>query len=132
MRGKQASAQAVVYAVLAQALAAALVGRDFLVTGEPMVKQRHLDYANDEIDRLAIEVDSTYAHIRSVAENCKTATPEAIRAQLVGLLPEVRDMDEELKNRLLARGMGHLVERHAEMVRKNWADFGYPEGGSPS
>lgn len=83
----------------------------------------------DERQNLAAmdKLDSTNAHLRAVIENAKTATVEAIRHQLVGLLPDVRDMDPEFKERLRAKGMGHLVEHHEAMVKANWAKFGYPE-----
>lgn len=70
-------------------------------------------------------MDSTYAHLRAVIENCKHSPVDAIRHQLVGLLPEVRDMEPEHKDALRAKGMGHLVDRHEQDIARNWADYGY-------
>lgn len=72
------------------------------------------------------ELDSTYGHLRAVIENCRqTKNIDAIRHQLVGLLPEVRPMDAGQAGQLRERGMGHLVERHEAGVQEAWREFGY-------
>lgn len=91
--------------------------------------RKRLDEAWWESDRLAIENESTYAHLRAVIENCAHSPVDAIRHQLVGLLPEVREIEPERRQKMLDAGMGHLVERHEAQVRENWAAFGYPSPG---
>ena len=94
-------------------------------------RERVLKRLAKEADDAAAEIDSTYAHIRAVIENCKHMPVEAIRHQLVGLLPEVREMEPTAKREMREHGLGHLVERHEWMVQGNWADYGYgepPEG----
>ena len=97
-----------------------------------MSLERQRDEAQRAADRLAVELDSTYAHLRAVIENCKHSPASTIRLQLVGLLPEVREMEPEQRQKMIAAGMGHLVERHDALVRENWAEFGYPSGDPPS
>jgi hypothetical protein len=98
---------------------------------EPKKPARPLvEGVNWEVERttqLCSELDSTYAHLRAVIENCKHTDVAAIRHQLVGLLPEVQDLEPEVANRMRAKGMGHLADRHADLVRSNWSDFGYPD-----
>lgn len=87
--------------------------------------------AQEEADRLAAELDSTYGHLRAVIENCKHTPVEAIRHQLVGLLPEVQGFEPEVEREMRDKGMGHLVDRQRWMVQGNWSDYGYgepPEG----
>lgn len=93
----------------------------------PKGARKALDRAWDESGRLADELDSTYAHLRAVIDNCKQTDATAIRHQLVGLLPEVRDMEPDQKDRMRSKGMGHLVERHERTIRANWAEYGYGE-----
>lgn len=93
--------------------------------------RKRLDEAWDESDRLANELDSTYAHLRAVIENCKHTDSAAIRHQLVGLLPEVQTFDPDVAARMRENGLGHLVERGEWLARGNWSDYGYgepPEG----
>lgn len=78
-------------------------------------------------NKMMAELDSVYAHLRAVIENCKTADVAAIRHQLVGLLPEVQPCDPDLAERLRANGMGHLVERASHFAQDAWAGWGYPE-----
>ena len=82
-------------------------------------------------DELAAELDSTYAHMRAVIENCKHTPVEAIRHQLVGLLPEVQGFEPEVEREMREKGMGHLVDRQNWLVQGNWSEYGYgepPEG----
>lgn len=105
------------------AIAAPKFGREY----QHRYARKRLDEAWKESDRMATEIDSTYAHLRAVIENCKTTDAAAIRHQLVGLLPETREMEPERKAELRAADMGHLVERHEAQVRENWAGYGYGE-----
>jgi len=100
-------------------------GREYV----PRYARKALDAAWGESDRLADELDSTYAHMRAVIENCKRTDSAAIRHQLVGLLPEVRPMSPEATEKARAEGgqWAALVERHEARVRENWAKLGYPE-----
>jgi hypothetical protein len=77
--------------------------------------------------RIAIEMETICASLRAVIENCRTMPVEAIRHQLVGLLPEVQPLPPDLAQRMREKNMGHLVDRHEAMTRANWAEFGYPE-----
>jgi hypothetical protein len=87
--------------------------------------EKHHDRATDEGTRLCDELDSIYAHIRAVAENCKHSDVQAIRHQLVGLLPEVREIEPERAERMRESGLGNLVDLQTERVREAWASFGY-------
>jgi hypothetical protein len=80
-----------------------------------------------ELERLTGELEAVVAAVKAVIENCKTAAPEMIRHQLVGLLPEVQEMEPEVKARMREKGLGDLVDRHEAMVRENWAKYGYGE-----
>ena len=90
---------------------------------------RRQDFWFDNEKRNSDEIDSTYAHLRAVIENCKTMDAAAIRHQLVGLLPETRFPDPELQTRLREKGMGHLADRGEQAAREGWAQYGYPETG---
>lgn len=89
--------------------------------------RKRLDEAWKDSDRMAAELDSTYRHLRAVIENCKHVPVEAIRHQLVGLLPEVQTPDPDVAERMRKQGMGHLVERQEWMAQGNWSDYGYGE-----
>jgi hypothetical protein len=86
---------------------------------------KRMDQRDDWADVAGRHHDSTYAHLRAVIENCKTATPDAIRHQLVGLLPETRDLEPEAKSQMRSGGLGNLVERHESNIRAGWAKYGY-------
>ncbi|HMF60922.1 MAG TPA: hypothetical protein VK595_11150 [Vicinamibacterales bacterium] len=85
----------------------------------PRDARKALDRAWDESDRMASEIDSTYAHLRAVIENAKTMPAEAIRHQLVGLLPEVQSASDELREKFPA-----LAERLDTGARAAWAEYG--------
>lgn len=93
--------------------------------GVPKALERAWEHADQQAD----ELDSIYAHIRAVAENCKTTDVAAIRHQLVGLLPECQGLDPERERLMRERGMGHLVEQRQADVRAAWASYGYPPTG---
>lgn len=97
-------------------------GREFLPRGA----RKALDSAWGESDRMAQELDSTYAHLRSVIENFKQTDVAAIRHQLVGLLPEVQGPSDEMRQRM--PDLAKLTEQRAQEA---WASYGYPEGGPP-
>lgn len=88
---------------------------------------RRMEQQDEWHDRACTLHDSTYAHLRAVIENCKTATAEAIRHQLVGLLPETREMEPEVAARMREHGLGHLVDLQEQRVQANWAEYGYGE-----
>lgn len=93
-----------------------------------------LRQAQEDHDRTLGELDSTYRHMRAVVENCKHSPVDAIRHQLVGLLPEVQGFEPEVVREMREKGMGHLVERQEWLVQGNWSDYGYgdpPEGWKP-
>lgn len=92
--------------------------------------RKRLDEAWKESDRLSAECDSTYAHLRAVIENCKHMPVEAIRHQLVGLLPEVQTFDPDVAARMREQGLGHLVERQEQAARAAWDEYGYGEASS--
>jgi len=96
-------------------------GREFVPRGA----RKALDRAWDEGTRLADELDSTYRHLRAVIENCKHSPVDAIRHQLVGLLPEVQTFDPEVAARMREKGMGHLVDLQEERAQEAWAEYGY-------
>jgi hypothetical protein len=101
-------------------------GREYIPKGA----RKALDRAWDESGQLAGELDSTYARLRAVIENCKHATVEVIRHQLVGLMPETREMDPESAARMRAEGMGNLVDRADELAREGWRRYGYGDDGA--
>jgi hypothetical protein len=86
------------------------------------------EQSETELRRADGELESTYAHLRAVIDNCRHSPVEAIRHQLVGLLPETRDLEPEVEQQMLAQGLDHLVERHKGLVRDAWAEFGYGSG----
>jgi hypothetical protein len=86
-----------------------------------------LSRAQDDHDKTLAELDSTYRHLRAVIENCKHSPVEAIRHQLVGLLPEVQGFEPEVEREMREKGLGDLVERQRWMVQGNWSDYGYGE-----
>lgn len=88
---------------------------------------KRLDQVDEWYDRLGRESDSTYSHLRAVIENCKTATPEMIRHQLVGLLPETREMEPAEAARMREHGLGTLVDLQELRVREGWKQYGYGE-----
>jgi hypothetical protein len=94
--------------------------------------QRRLEDEAVQVARVSIELDSTYAHLRAVVENCKHVPVEAIRHQLVGLLPECQEMEPDLIKRLREKDLGHLADRHQALVRDNWAEYGYGEASADS
>lgn len=95
---------------------AAFGGREFVPKGP----RKALDLAWDESDKLANELDSTYAHLRAVISLCEGADVAAIRHRLVGLLPEVQPPSSELRERL-----PDLAARRDATVREAWAEYGY-------
>lgn len=86
---------------------------------------KRLSEAWDREQEVTAELESTYAHIRAVVENCKHSPVGAIRHQLVGLLPEVRTFDPDVAARMRAKGLGHLVERQEHAASVAWAEYGY-------
>lgn len=86
---------------------------------------RRQDFDEKHHDETMAELDSTYCHLRAVIENCRHSSVDAVRHQLVGLLPEARDFEPEVKEQMRAGGMADLVDIQAERVRQAWADYGY-------
>jgi hypothetical protein len=89
---------------------------------------RRMDREREWADRTGTDLDSIYAHLRAVIENCKTMDSGAIHHQLVGLLPEVRSLDLDVAARMREKGLGHLVDRSEATAKAAWAEFGYPVG----
>jgi uncharacterized Zn finger protein (UPF0148 family) len=88
----------------------------------PQGARKALDKAWDESARLADEIDSVYAHLRAVVENCRqTGDVEAIRHQLVGLLPEVQPASEGLRERF-----PEVADLRDRQAREAWVRYGYP------
>lgn len=91
-------------------------GREYIPRGA----RKGLDRAWTQTDRMADELDSIYAHLRAVIENCKHSPVETIRHQLVGLLPEVQPLAQELRDKF-----PDLAARQDEAVREAWKGYGY-------
>ncbi|MEA2492800.1 MAG: hypothetical protein QOJ29_711 [Thermoleophilaceae bacterium] len=96
-------------------------GREYV----PRYGRKHLDLAWTESERMADQLDSLYAHLRAVIENCKTTDAAAIRHQLVGLMPGTQPASAELREK-----MPDLAALQDQRVRETWAEYGYPEGGA--
>lgn len=93
-------------------------------------QKRRQDFDEKMELRTMDELDTTYAHLRAVVENCKRQNdPEAIRHQLVGLLPECRELDPERAQALRDTGHGDLVDLHNAKVAESWAEYGYGAAG---
>jgi hypothetical protein len=88
---------------------------------------RHIDQGHFAAERANIELDETYRLLRAVIESCKHQPADAIRHQLVGLMPETRALDPEVATKMREKGMGHLVTRSEQNVLAGWASYGYPE-----
>ena len=88
---------------------------------------RRMERSWDDVRKQGAEIDATYAHLRAVIENCKTMDAAAIRHQLVGLLPETRELDPEIAARMREKGLDALADRSAELVKQGWREYGYGE-----
>ncbi len=88
---------------------------------------KHLGAAWDESARQSTDLDATYAGIRALVGQALDMQPKGMKAALVGLLPEVRDIEPERKARMREKGLGHLVERQEQRVAENWSDLMGPD-----
>jgi hypothetical protein len=88
---------------------------------------KHLHRSQDRSERQSDEIDATYAGIRALVGQALDMQPKGMKAALVGLLPEVRDIEPEDKARMHEKGLTHLVEVHEHRVAVNWAELMGPD-----
>ncbi len=86
----------------------------------PKQRDKHLHASWAEVERQSNEQDATYAAIRALVGQALDMGPKGMKAALVGLLPEVRDIEPERKARMREKGLGHLVDVQEQRVAENW------------